>query len=32
MSIGDIWNILCVLMNIRLGFIWVLEMHFQGLL
>lgn len=32
MPISDIWDMLCVLLNVRFGIIWALEMHFQGLI
>jgi len=32
MMISDIWEMICVLMNIRLGLIWALEMHLYGFL
>ena len=30
MTISDIWDMLCVLLNVRLGLIWALKMHFHG--
>lgn len=32
MPISDIWDMLCVLLNVRLGIIWALEMRLQGLI
>lgn len=32
MTLGDIWDMLCLLLNIRLGIIWAWDMHLHGLI
>ena len=32
MTLGDIWDMICVLLNVRLGVIWVWNMHSHGLI
>ena len=32
MTISDIWDMLCVLLNVRLGIIWALEMRLHGII
>lgn len=30
MTISDIWDMVCALLNVRLAVIWALEMHLNG--